>query len=497
MKAMPKRILAVVLTFVMLLGTLLLTACNSTDEPSVTDDTTTAQKPTDTTVPVGNGEEEKQPAREDEAPTADVDYTGRTFRILTLPDSSLFEPTQTDAQSIGDVITKRTLYMEETFGIEWDLEMVDGREDYSTLQASYLGGDQLYDAIVPHPTINLAPLMMSGMLQDLNDSSAFGGKLDTSKLWWNQSSVDAYNVNDRLFIAVCDLTLNKRGFSVVVLNKDKYDNVYQDEDIFDIVFDGHWTLQKMADVALENYDETTEEYGFALNSGHVRYFFYSCGETLLKRGEDGDLVHKYDVEKVSKIVDKVYNIVIGPQTLQDSWYNSSFPECNAWKSFSEGNTLMLYMDLGAFGHMIAAVDFQTAFLPLPKLDEAQDKYYTEAGNGNLAIPNDAKDLEFSAVMLESLNWHSYHYFRPVYFDSYLSVMVSKNENDYKVLEMLLNNSLYDLGEVLDSAGLEPGRATGMFKTVIIENLSKDVASYIEENEEACNEMFQEYLGEIY
>ena len=490
-----KRILTVMLAVVMLLGTLLLTACNSTDEPPVTDDTTTAQKPTDTTVPVGGGEGDggKPAAKEDAAPTADEDYKGRKFNILTLPGTSMIAGQADDSQQISDVIAKRTIYVEETFGIELMLTEVDGAQDYATLEASYLGGDRMYDLVAPHPTNNFAAFMMSGMLQDLNDSVAFDGKLDTSKLWWNQSQVENYEVNDKLFFGVCDITLNKRGFSLIVLNKEKYDNIYTDENIFDIVFDGKWTIQKVTDIALENYNENTDEYGYSMHSGHVRYFFYSAGETLLKKDENGDWVHKYDVSKTSEIAERVFNLVTGPQTFLDQWWNSTFPTCEAWKKFSGEKSLMLYMDLGAFGHMIAAVDFQTAFLPLPMLNEQQDTYYMEAGNGCLGIPNDANDLEYSAVILESLNWHSYHYFRPVYFDSYLSVMVSKNEEDYRVLEMLLNNSIYDLGEMLDTSGM----ATGMFKEVIINNLSYDVASYIEQYEGFVDGIIQGVLDEIY
>lgn len=489
-----KRILAIVLAFVMLLGTLLLTACNSTSNDPVTDDTTTAKKPDDTTKPVGGGDE-KVPAREDAEPTTDENYSGRTWNVLDAEGSDFFIPNGSKAQTIEDVVAKRTLYIEEKYDIEIVPYPYSGHSDYTTLQASYLGGDQLYDLILPHPTINFTPLITSGMLQDLNDSATLGGHIDTTKLYWQQGMVESYTINGRLFMCAGDATLGVGSF--VVLNKAKYDATYPEEDIYDVVFDGKWTMQKVIDLATENYDEEAGEFGYSMHQGHVSEFYFSCGETLLKRTEDGGYELKYDVDRCEKIAEKVYNLVIGPQTHLDTWYNGTFLTTEAWKGFASQNIFMLYMDVGAFGNMVSTLDFSTAYLPTPKYDEAQENYLHVAGGGFMGIPNDAKDLPFAALMLETLNWYSYHNYRPVYIDSYLSALLAKNENDYKIFNMYLNNGVYDMGYILDSSGLESGRAVGMFKTVIIENLSYNVSSYIEEWEEACNTKFQETLQEIY
>lgn len=496
MKVATKRILAITLAFVMLIGTLLLTACNSTEDPPVTDDTTTAQKPSDTTKPVG-GEEEKEPTREDAEPTSDNDYSGRKVNILVRQGSSLLEGQENDVQSISDEIVKRTLYIEDKYNIEMMLTPVGDRDDMPTLQGSYLNGDQLFDMIAPHPTINLAPLMASGMLQDLGDSATLGGHVDLTKLWWNQSQVEGFTVKGKLFIGSPDFNLNKRGVHLLVLNKETWDSVYQDENIHDIVFDGNWTIQKMIDVMSENYDEQAKEYGFVGNTSIAAFFYTGIGGKLLVKDENGDWIHKFDVDVCSALAEKLYSMLIGPQTLLEHYYYNGFATSEVWKTFSEGRALIQAMDIDYFGKMLAAVPFQTAYIPYPKLNDQQDKYYSYGGTGFMGIPNDAKDLEFCGLIMETANWYTYHKLRPIYFDSYLSVMVSKNENDYKVIEMVVNNGIFDFGEILDSSGLEQGTAVGMWVDVIVENLSTDVASYIEEWEDANNEKFQTFLREIY
>jgi hypothetical protein len=142
--------------------------------------------------------------------------------------------------------------------------------------------------------------------------------------------------------------------------------------------------------------------------------------------------------------------------------------------------------------MLASIEFDTAYIPYPKLNEQQEKYLGGGGTGFMGIPNDAVDLEFCGLIMETFNWHTYHYFRPIYFDSYLSVLISKNENDYKIIEMAVNNGVMDLGGFVDTSGL----ATVIFTEVIINNMSTDVASYIEQYQDFSNNIIQGVLDDI-
>ena len=492
MKPISKRLLAIALSIVMLFGTLLMTACNSTDQEPVTEDTTTAQSAEDTTVPVG---EEKEPTREDEEPSSDKDYSGTKVHIIARDGPakcSLLQGNENDVQSISDSIAKRTMYIEEKYKVEMSVEGVGDTADYPKLQASYLGGDQLYDFIAPHPTNNIVPLMTSGMLQDLHDSAALGGYIDLTKLWWNQSQVEAFTIGDRLFVGSPDFNLNKRGVSLLVLNKETWDTVYPDENIYELIFDGKWTLDKMIDVLNENYDEEAGTYGYAGNNTNIHGFYIGAGGKYMVKDENNNWILQFDVDACSTFAEKMYSMLIGPQTFLEQYYYSGYPTSNVWKTFESGKALIHEMDIDYFGKMLAAVEFQTAYIPHPKLNEQQDKYYNNAGCGFMGIPNDAKDLELCGLLMESFNWYTYHNFRPIYIDSYLSVLIAKNENDYKIVEMALNNGVKDLCEFVDTSGL----ASTMFKEVVINNNSTDVASYIASYESFANGIIQGVLNDI-
>lgn len=466
------------LSFVFLLGTLALFSCGKEEED------------TDVTTVATAGEE-----GEDRLPAPEVkDYGGKVFNILTLTGSSLLEGVDGDSEQISSALVERTLWCESTYNIDLQLSMVNDGNDYTAFQNSYLGGLREYDMIVPHPTKFLASMMSSGMMQDLGDCA----HIDLSKPWWNQSVVENYTIKDKLFFGVSDFNLNKRGFSVIIVNMERFGALF-DDDLYSVIDEGKWTVDRMKEyavIAAEPSDNPTEAvYGLSVIS--VSGLYYAFGETLLKRNDAGDLELKWDVDRCSAIAEKIYGLVIGDHCLQDKYYNNTFVNSDTWAALSGGRLLMMSIDIGAHGHMLRNLDYETAYAPPPKYDEAQASYHQICGAGFVGIPNDAKDLEMSALILEALNWHSYYNFRPAYFDTYMSYIVSKNEHDYKVLEMVLDNTVYDLGFTLDSAGTTTGLALGMFDTVVCENLSTNVASYIETNEKAANNAFQNIIKDIY
>ncbi len=433
----------------------------------------------------------EQTAGEDDAPA--VRRLGTDLNILTLNGSTLLEGGSTDSSIISEALERRRRYVEETYDVTLSLTTVADGNDYSALSESYMAGLRAYDMVVPHPTKFLSTMMTSGMMQDLNSLP----DIDTTKLWWNQSQVENFTVSGKLFFGVSDFNLNGRGFSVNVMNRQMFNSYFLGEDIYRIVFDGDWTLERMAEYAVAVSDPDNGVYGYAFNASGASGFFYGCGETLLKRNEQGNFEMKWNVEKCSSIAEKVFALVVGDQTFKDQWYNSNFPTSKAWTTFAGGKALILGMDIGAAGQLLADISFETAFLPAPKLNEEQAQYHAMCGAGFVGIPNDAANPQDSGLILEALGWHSYYNFRPVYFDRYMSYRVSKSADDYKVLELILDQTVYDLGFTLDSVGLGAGLALGMLKTVVIDNVSTDVVSYIRQNETYCNDQFQTILKEIY
>lgn len=472
-----KRILSLFMVLLLLLSALLSVSCKKKEEE---DDGSTVT----TTADGGEGMIEAPPVK---------DYEGRVFNILTLTGSSLLEGVEGDSEAVSNALAARTVWCKETYNIDLQLTTVPDGNDYQAFQNSYLGGLREYDLIVPHPTKFLATMMASGMMQDLGECS----EINLSNPWWNQSQVENYNISGKLFFGVSDFNLNKRFPGVYTVNQDMFKSLF-DEDVYELVKNGDWTFDKIKEFAIAaaepNENKELAVYGYAVNNS-VAGFYYWSGEKLLTRNESGNLELKFDVERCSDIADKVKGVVMGDHCLMDKYYNASFANSDTWKAFSGGRLLMMQFDLGAHGSMLREVEFETAYAPPPKYDKDQENYTQICSAGFVGIPNDAKDISCSALVLEALGWHSYYNFRPVYIDTYMSYILSKNENDAKMLNLVLDNTIYDLGYVLDSQGTTTGLALGMMNAVVIDG--QGVASYIETNEKKANNSFQEIIQNIY
>lgn len=445
------------------------------------------------------------PAQTNEGKTDDSDEIGDNFSlpikkfdreviILALEGASLTKGSSTDPDMINEALIQRAKYVEETYDVTVVQNEVPDGQDYNSLMTSYSSGLHAYDLIAPHPTKFLVSMMTSGLLQDLRSLDYF----DFTQLWWNQSQIENFTINGKLFFGVCDFNLNKRGFSTLLMNREMFGNYYPGQDPYDIVFNGEWTMEKMKEMVLSVYDDTSDNpiYGYIINENGGFGSFYECGETLLKPDEDGKLTFKYDLEKCSVIAKKLYDIVCGPQTLKVKWFNSSFATGDGWTTFASKRALIIEFDL-YFANLMKDLTFETVFLPGAKLDENQKNYRALCGTGFIGVPVDAPDADCSALILEVFNRYSYTNFRPVYFDSYLAYRISKDPRDRQVLQLILDNTVYDLGFNIDDNGATAGKASGMLRTVVYQNMSTNVASYIEQYEDTIRKEFEQTLSEIY
>lgn len=424
----------------------------------------------------------------------DVDYGGRTVTLLGLTGNTMIAGADDDAQLISESLAKRTAYVQDRYNVVMELADVADGQDYNALSNSYLSGLRSYDIIAPHPTKFIAAMMSSGMMQDLKDVEY----IDTENPWWNQSQVKNFTVEGKLFFGVSDFNLNKRGMSVTLINRPLYDGLENGKDIYDTIFNGEWTVEYMEQLAIASYDDTaaTPKYGYALNTNGIYGFYFSCGGTILSPDADGKFYFKWDLDKTQTIVEAVYDLVTGPQTLQDAYYNSGFATSKTWSSFKSSNILMMGFDLGSFASSLSEVTFETAFAPAAKLNK-EDNYRIICGSGFIGIPNDAIDVSCSALITEAYSEHSYYNFKEDYLDNYMSYRVSANDNDRKVLQLILDNTFYDMGMNFADSGRSAAMANQLLYKVVIEDISKNCASYIANNEEAVRKDFDKVLSEIY
>ena len=411
----------------------------------------------------------------------DINYGNRDFNILSLTDYNdrhyLVYHDET-GDPLSSEAFSRTLYIEKTYGVV--LKFTGVPDAVTTLYNSHIGGGGDYDLIDPHPTEGIVQLLTSGILADLYSLSY----LSLDKAWYNQSQAEGYTIDGKLFIVASDLTLTGQNFTGLVFNKEIYRSLEQEDDLYDLVDNHGWTMERLLQLsALYGQDEDSnniydanDTYGIVYHKGYTTSFMYGMGQTILKKEEDGLYHLAFDTNRLTTMAETLYGLLyesdnhayIGTANV------ASYPGSDMWKIFSSGRALFATFDFGGLYVLLRDLDFEKGYLPLPMLDPDQTDYQVFCGAGFLGIPALAKDTSASAVLLEALSYYSFKNLRTVFFNAILQGRLAKKPEDYKMLELMHEKKIYDVGFTLDQVGV----AAQMLQTVVVDNKRTAIATYL-------------------
>ncbi len=389
-----------------------------------------------------------------EALLPETNYGGKEIKIITMEGYNTtghLVQTEMTSDAVNRVAFDRTTYINERYDVV--ITLVENDNLVRDVKLSHDDGDKEYHLIYPHPTSGITTLMTEGLLCDLRSFD----NLHLDREWWNQSQVENYTTNGKLYLGVSDYTITGQGFAGLVYNKEVYEAQAFTEDIYKIVMDGNWTIDLMIQMVEQaNIDLNGAEgnaYGLIFHKGYAERFMYALGENILTK-EDGKFVRGLTTKQMPTIAEKLHSLINNrPNVLVMNADNATFPLTQMWTSFASGNSLFLTFDIGVLYPMLNDLSFDVGYLPLPKLGESADEdYRVVCGGGLIGIPSDTEDAEMSSVILEALSIYSYEELRPAYYDSILNGKLATNADDGEMLEFLHSKKFFDFGYTLDANG---------------------------------------------
>ena len=93
-------------------------------------------------------------------------------------------------------------------------------------------------------------------------------------------------------------------------------------------------------------------------------------------------------------------------------------------------------------------ELQYGILPMPKLNEEQDRYYCGLAGyqaGMYCIPADVYDEELSSIITEAMAYHSQKIVTPAYYDRTLIGRSVQDLESEETLKIIFDSRIYDLG----------------------------------------------------
>ena len=393
-----------------------------------------------------------------------LDFNGASLSIFTRGDCNIvtdvpeFGVEIENGDIVNDAIYNRDKAVEERLNIKLNVIAGAGWQDYNSdvnkIRASISAGDNSYDLIAGW-SARIPSLSVEGLLMNLHDLPY----LNLTEPWWNKIIVDEMTINNKLHFAVGDGNASYLANCMVIFANNKIQQEYGLPNIYDLVFEGKWTLDYMSDVVKDihkdlNGDGIMNEndlYGAYISEGNrVDGFLQGSNIKMTKKDENGIPYLDMEYEKISVLVDKVYNLIYNNEgsyvKKNDFWVYSNEMFKNNQILFAPGWLVVAAIDLR---------DMETDYsiIPYPKYDEEQEQYFTRIQDGVslFCVPINSNKLEVTGAFMEAVASESYKNISPVYFDVAMKVKYARDETSSKMLDIIREGAYLNFASIYNES----------------------------------------------
>lgn len=458
-----KRIITLMLALLTVLAMLVACGNDKTDQPDQPDAPTT---PTTPDTPNEDGASNRIPL---ELP--DLHYGGNAnIHILQYTTGGVTDPgtgqvpwEEGDVEEYSDdmmqsAIFARNAWVEEQLGVVITAE-------YVTVENNAFQNRMYQDFTTTANEIQLAtlrartilPVVEAGLYYDMNEFA--GDILHTDQPWWPEDAVASYTLGDSLFVCATEMLLRDKGATKAIFFNTKLANDYGLTMLYDYVDMGDWTVELLIDACTvvstsldgDGLINSVEDI-WGLTSQRKPYmFFIGGGYKFAHVNEDGYIAYDFGTKETILAVQKIYEDVIyaewnhtGDVALEGMPANGLFSVDKALFSGTQ-----VKAGLVSYGYM----ETEYGILPVPKLEDNQDDYYSWVschGDSTVGIAAGALDPEMCAMALEMLSYEGYYSVTPLLYENLLLYRMAKSEESKRSMEIIFDTRTYDPGQYWDS-----------------------------------------------
>lgn len=466
---MIKKILAIVLTLLMLLPMVI--SCANNDDENETENNSVSTEGVDSSeLYDANG------YLKDNLP--ELDFDDYEFKILAwdvYSGKGDFHIETATGEIVPDSIYKRNITVEDRLNINLQVDTITGNYDAQNdfvaqvMNISMAGGSHEYDLIGSY-SMAAGTLAMNNLICDLYSLEY----ADFEKPWWSQSLIDGSELNGKLYFATGDLAhsyLYMLHFMTV--NLDMAESLKLD-DPRQLVKSGEWTLDKLIEMTknvgaeLDGVEGQSggDQFGYAAYSGvDGDNWLAAAGIHITEEDQNGVLMlsEEFAGQKTHDLLAKV-----------NSWYWGSGDCYNKYDKTPILNGKTLFG--GIAGELMYQMNEKTShrygILPYPKLSADQDEYYSLLGFAYtmFSIPNNAKDADMSSAVLECMNSEAYRSSCPDLFEKVFKSRFATDEVDGEMYDMIRAGAYVDPARIFASSfGSVGAGPVGMFRSSVSGN----------------------------
>ncbi len=430
-------------------------SCGEAAPSGATSDTTAS---TDTSEPVEEGSERER--LKDPLP-ANLRFDGETVTIYC-KESSIpnLVPEEETGDIVSDALYARNMATEERLGVKLDFITIpgsNGSEVGNQMKADVLAGDDGCDFAVAGQYYT-TPKALEGVFYNLLNVD----HITYDAPWYQQDFVKAATIYDTMFYITGDLSITASSSSYVTFyNKNLAAEWLPKEDLYQTVWDGKWTLDHFSSLLKDIYRDlngnserdAADFYGYAmaLTTSPLDALLPGSGIHLVELNADGDPEITLNSEKTVNLYEKI-NALCNENTGTFTAGGTADDQTNMFNKFMQSETVFHIQQLGK---TTALREFNDPYgiLPIPKYDEAQERYYTIPHDqfAIMVVPSNSANPELAGAVIEYMNYDSYKRVTPAYFEVAMKVKYLDDNADAQMFDLIMEGKGFDLGVILSNA----------------------------------------------
>ncbi len=415
-----------------------------------------------------------------------LDFTGETFRMVTaegyLGFLDDYDPAE-DSSVIGQAKYKQFMNTSDRLGVEFEYYIAQPFDVATTwIYTAVNSWSDDYDAVFTVDS-NVRTMAEMGFFKPVSELPY----VNLENPWWSKDYIESVSLDPHdPYLLFGSITYNSiERLVCVTFNKRLMEEIHglKDTDIYDMVLDGTWTIDKFLELArgiyIDNGDgvnNANDVHGF-ISSGvdTLVNMVYSSGLDFTGRDEDGFPTLQVNNERTVSLVEKLLqlkNDVSYYDVTKDEYEGVELPYAH---NFADGKGLFLIQRFYSIGVCKEMAD-DYGMVPMPKFDEDTEGYTSIESNlvqwG--AVPVTCERVEMTSATLETLAYEGYTHLTPAYFENNLKLRYTRGDLGYEsqMLDIIVESVDTDFLYVNSLGGLG-----NMFKEIFHEGENIFASTY--------------------
>ncbi|MCD8003083.1 MAG: hypothetical protein LUG88_04130 [Clostridia bacterium] len=448
-----KKFLSLLLTFLLIVIPLMSCETNADSKDGESDnntgDTTAVG---DTTADTMSAEETSSEALE----IPNVSYEDEDFVVLCHTNLS-YSSGMVDFDEPSDDLREQAFYerslaLYDLLGVNITQVQDDiGSDVYELFKTDVSSGLDTYD-LVFNNLLYSCKAVSAGYCDNIDDYEY----IDLSKSWWNEDCTEQLSIGGNHYMVSGDIALSDKDCMwVMYFLKDVLEESGIDEDLYELVYNGEWTFDKMytlAKAAVRDVNgsgdlDDGDIYGFVTHIENYVAGWLSAGLKLATLDDNGIPYASWGTNEFVEVYENIQEFMTNSDVVSPD--SADF----ALQAMMQKETLFCAEVIGHTQNYRSS-DYDFGILPYPKYSEDVDQYYSYVVLWScvMTIPVTTGDTDMTGIVAEAMAYYGQEIITPAYYEVQLQSRFSRDPLDAEMLDIIFTHRAYDLGVYFDWGG---------------------------------------------